>query len=365
MEFAIIGLPGSGKTTIFNAVTGGTARVGTFGTQARPNIGVAKVPDPCLDVLSGIFTPKRTVPAEIAYVDMPAAGEATGPEQGIAGELLNHLQRADALLSVARAFDNPSVPSAEDTVDPLRDLEATSLDLALADLAILDRRLARVADGFKGAKSPERDALEKEQELLSRIKAGLEEGVAVREQAFDRDETRLLMGFQLLTAKPLIALANVGEDELDRMYALEERLSSRFSGPQVGALALCGSLEMELAEMDEADQPEFRESMGLTDSGLDRMVRKSYQVMELITFYTGNANEVRAWPIWAGSTALEAAGKVHSDFVRGFIRAETIAFDDLAESGSFAEARKRGLLRQEGKSYVVRDHDVINILFNV
>jgi len=365
VEFAIVGLPESGKTTIFNAVTGGTAQVGTYGTQARPNIGVAKVPDPCLDVLTGIFGPKRTVPAEIAYVDVPAAGESRGSDQGIAGELLSHLQRADALLVVTRAFDNPSVPSVDDTVDPFRDLETTSLELTLADLAILGRRLARVAEGFKGAKAPERDALAREQELLSRIKVDLDEGVAVREQVFDRDENRLLAGFQLLTAKPLIAVANVGEDELDRMSSLEEQVSSRFGGPHMGALALCGSLEMELAEMDDADQTEFRESMGLAESGLDRMVRKSYEVMELITFYTGNANEVRAWPIPAGSTALEAAGKVHSDFVRGFIRAETIAFDDLAESGSFAEARKQGLLRQEGKSYVVNDHDVINILFNV
>jgi GTP-binding protein YchF len=365
VEFAIVGLPGSGKTTIFNAVTGGTAQVGSYGTQARPNVGVAKVPDPRLDVLTGIFGPKRTVPAEIAYVDVPAAGEARGSDQGVAGELLNHLQRADALLVVARAFDDPSVPSVEDTVDLFRDLETTFYELTFADLAILDRRLVRVADGFKGARAPERDALTKEQELLSRIKADVEEEVAVRQQVFDRDETRLLAGFQLLTAKPLIAVANVGERELDRTQSLEEQVSSRLGCPHVGALALCGSLEMELAEMDETDQPEFRESMGLGESGLDRMVGKSYEVMDLITFYTGNANEVRAWPIRSGSTALEAAGKVHSDFVRGFIRAETIAFDDLSESGGFAEARRQGLLRQEGKSYVVKDRDVINVLFNV
>ena len=365
MELAILGQPGSGKTTVFNAVTRGTARAGGYGNRARPSLGVTKVPDARLDVLAGIFAPKRTVPAEITYVDIPVAADAAGSDKGIAGEVLGHLQRADALVVVARAFGTPLAPDAGDTVDPVHDLETTSDDLALADLAVLERRLARVAEGSKGAKAPERDALSRERDLLSRIRAGLEEGAAVREQAFDRDEARLLAGFGLLTAKPLIVVVNVGEDLLHRLHALEEQVSSRLSGPNAGAIALCGSLEMELDRMDEADQPEFRESMGLTEPGLDRMVRKSYEVMGLITFYTGNSNEVRAWPVAEGSTAVEAAGRVHSDFVRGFIRAETVSFDDLAESGGFAEARRRGLLRQEGRSYVVRDHDVINILFNV
>ena len=366
MQIGIVGLPRSGKTSVFNALTRGRVPVGPYGgTQDKPNVGVAKVPDDRLDRLSEIHRPRRVVPDEVSYVDIPGPPEGSGGQRGIDGELLNHLQRTDALLVVARAFDDPSVSHVDDTIDPFRDVETMLLELSYADLGMLERRLARLAQGFKGAKATEREALVREQSLFVRVNKDLEGGTAIRDHRLTPDEARLLEGFQFLTAKPLIIIINMDEGQMSQAATLKERLSAAFERPGVGTGVLCGKLEMELAEMDPDEEREFRESLGVGESGMERMIRLSHDVGELITFFTGNPNEVRAWTVTRGSTALKAAGKVHSDFERGFIRAEVVGFDDLADCGSIAEARKRGVLRQEGKSYVVHDGDVLNILFNV
>ncbi len=365
MDIAIVGLPKSGKTTIFNAVTRGSAQVADYSGPGQPNVGVAKVPDGRLDTLEAIYGPKRVVPAEVRYVDVPAPPEGMGTSRGISGEYLSHLQRADALMVVARAFEDPAVSHVMDGVDPARDAETMLMELAFSDVEILERRLSRLADGFKGAKAPERDALTREQALLTRLKDRLEDGAAVRLQLRTPDEARALEGFQLLTDKPVIVVANLGEEQLPEASVLEARLAEVLREARVEAAALCGRLEMELAQMEPDDEQEFRESLGAGESGLDRMIALSYLVADLITFFTGNDNEVRAWTAARGTEALKAAGKVHSDFERGFIRAEVVAFDALAECGGLAEARRRGVLRQEGKGYVVQDGDVLNILFNV
>ena len=362
MDIAIVGLPSSGKTTIFNAVTGAEAPVGTYGSGGKPNIGVAKVPDTRLQLFQTVFEPKKTVPAEITYVDLPPPPDGFAKALGISGENLNHLQRADALMVVVRAFEDRSVPHVDDSVSPARDLETMRAELAFADLGILDRRLSRVAEGFKGAKAPERDTLEREQALLSRLKEALDGGTPVREQTLTRDEAHLLAGFQLLTAKPLMVVVNIGEGQVSGSGPSDGRLAETAYIPTA---SLCGALEMELASMDPEEEHEFRESLELGESGVDRAVRLSSEAMDLITFFTGNDNEVRAWPVTVGTTAVEAAGKVHSDFERGFIRAEVVAHADLEECGSLAEARRRGVLRQEGKDYRVSDGDLLNILFSV
>jgi hypothetical protein len=238
-------------------------------------------------------------------------------------------------------------------------------ELAFADLEILTRRLGRLSDQSKGAKPAEREAQNKEEALLERLKVDLESGVAVRDQGLDVDEARLLEGFQLLTAKPAIIVVNTGEAQLSDAQSLETRLAAEFPGPRVGSTVLCGKLEMELAQMSESEEMEFRESLEIGESGLERMIKLSQDVLDLITFFTGNANEVRAWNIPRGTSAVEAAGKIHTDIQRGFIRAEVVGFDDLAECGSVSEARRRGVLRQEGKTYLVDESDVVNILFNV
>ena len=363
MEIAVIGLPNSGKTTVFNALTRGSAQVAAFASvPGGPNVGVAKVPDRRLDVLTGLFHPRRTVMSEITYHDIPAAPEGLGKTQSISGLYLNLLQGADALLVVVRAFEDESVPYAGDGVDPMRDAEAMLYELAFADLEILERRLSRLDEGSKGAKASERDTITREKAFIERLKGGLESGTHLRDQSLVAEEARLLDGFQMLTAKPLIVMLNLGEDQAaERAPDLADLVNGRRSW----RAAFCGKLEMELAQMEPADEREFRESLGLSESGLDLMLRMAREAADLITFFTGNANEVRAWPVPRGISAVKAAGKIHTDFERGFIRAEVVSFDDLERCATLVEARRQGVLRQEGKAYVVQDGDIMNILFNV
>ena len=335
------------------------------GHQGRPNVGMAKVPDRRLEVLPNVFKPKRTVQAEITYVDLPPPPEGFGKTKGVSGQFLNQMQLSDALVIVVRAFEDPSVHHPLDTLDPVRDLETILYELAFSDMEILSRRLERIADGFKGAKAQEREALNREQELLTRIQTLLEEGSPIRDQDIGVEEARALEGFRFLTAKPLIAVVNVGEELASDSTSLEEEVIAAVSGPRIRVTSVCGKLEMELAQLDEEEESEFRASMGLGEPALERMVLVSQDVLEQITFFTGNPNEVRAWTVDKGATALKAAGKVHSDFERGFIRAEVVSYEDLKDCGSVTEARSRGLLRQEGKAYQVAEGDVINILFSV
>ncbi|MDP6454965.1 MAG: redox-regulated ATPase YchF [SAR202 cluster bacterium] len=365
MDIAIVGLPRSGKTTIFNAVTRGAAQVAAFSSQTKPNIGVAKVPDDRLQPLVEIFEPAKITHAEVTYVDIPAAPEGLGQSKGISGEYLNQLQRSDALVIVARAFDDPSVPDEGNGVDAVRDIETMLYELTFADLGIIERRLERIRDNLKSAKTTERDRLTREQALFGRLKDGLEEGVSLRRQSLTPDEARQVEGFQFLTNKPVIVVANVGEDDIDKADDIEAELNSKFGGDGVLTAALSGKLEMELSQMDPEDEKEFRESLDAGESGLDRMMSLSYQALDQLTFFTCGPTEVRAWTVTKGVTAPQAAGKIHSDMERGFIRAEVVGYDDMIQTGSMAEARKQGVFRQEGKSYVVTEADVVLILFNV
>ena len=365
MQLAIIGLPFSGKTTVFNAVTRGSAQVAGYGGVSRPNVGVAKVPDGRLAPLVEIYKPTRTTQAEISYVDLPAAPDGMGRTRGISGEYLNQLQTADALVIVARAFEDPSVPDGGDGVDPFHDIETMLYELTFADLEILDRRLERIAQSSKGARGGDRDAMVRERGSISRLKEGLDAGLPIRKQSLNQEDTRRVAEFQFLTAKPVIVVVNAGEDQLDGFSEIEARLEADVEESGVLWTALPGKLEMELAQMEPEDEREFRESLGAGESGLDRMVRLSYSALDQITFFTGGPKDVRAWTITRGDSALRAAGRIHSDMARGFIRAEVIACEDLVSSGSEAEARRRGLLRQEGKMYAVSDGDVVHVLFNV
>ena len=365
MDIAIVGLPRSGKTTIFNAVTRGAAQVAAFSSQTKPNIGVAKVPDDRLQPLVEIFEPAKITHAEVTYVDIPAAPEGLGQSKGIFGEYLNQLQRSDALVIVARAFDDPSVPDEGNGVDAVRDIETMLYELTFADLGILERRIERIKDNLKSARATERDALTREQALTSRLKDGLEEGVSIRRQTMTTDEAKHVEGFQFLTNKPVIVVANVGEDDIGTAGDIEAELNSKFGGDGVLTAALSGKLEMELSQMDPEDEKEFRESLDAGESGLDRMMSLSYKALDQLTFFTCGPTEVRAWTVTKGVTAPQAAGKIHSDMERGFIRAEVVGYDDMINTGSMAEARKQGVFRQEGKSYVVTEADVVLILFNV
>ena len=331
MEVAIVGLPQSGKTTVFNAATRGAAEVAAYAGDGRPNLGVAKVSDDRLGRLSAIFGSKRAIPNEVRYLDLPAPTGTPSVGAGVSGERLTHLQQAEVLAIVVRAFESPSVPPPPGGLDPARDAAVVVDELTLADLELLERRLARVEAGFKGAKAAERDTLTKERGLIESIMSKLEDGVAVRDQELSAEVDKALSGFSLLTAKPVIVVGNAGEEAIDDMGALEDRLATAVPGQcRPNTAAICGQLEMELAQMDPEDESEFRASLGLAESGLDRMIALTHEALDLVTFFTANASEARAWTVSRGTTVLEAAGRIHSDFEKGFIRAETIAFEELS-----------------------------------
>jgi GTP-binding protein YchF len=366
IDIGIIGLPQSGKTTVFNALTSGKADIASHAVEGlTPHIGVAKVPEPRLGVLEEMLHPKKVVPVEARYIDIGASVRGLVQDKGIGGELLNQLSQVDALISIVRAFVDDSIPHPEGSLDVKRDITALDLELTFSDLAIIERRLERLGTSLKGAKPTERQSLLREQEILIKFKADLEKDIPIRELTMDSSEARLIANFQLLTAKPLLIAVNIGEEQLPQAASLEAELNSQYSGEKRRVITLCGKLEMELAQLEDSAAQEFRADFGIKESGLERTIKLSYELLGLISFFTIASNEVRAWSIKKGTTATKAAGKIHSDMEKGFIRAEGISYDDLGKCGSIAEARKQGLLRLEGKDYVIQDGDVITFLFNV
>ncbi len=366
MELGIVGLPKSGKTTVFNALTRNMAQTSAYSTGTiAPNLGVVKVPDDRLEVLTGIFNPKKTTPAEVRYVDIGAPPKGFGRGEGISGEFLAHLSRADALIHVVRVFDEAGVSHSSGSIDPQRDIEALELEMAFSDMTIIERKLDRIKESLKAAKPQERDQAKKEQALLERVKSALEQGIPVRKQALAAQEARALANYQFLTAKPLLLVLNIGENQLSETPALQMQCVEKHQDSTCDVAVLCGKLEMELSQMEDDDAQVFRDDMDIGEAGLARVIALSYRLLGFISFFTVGEDEVRAWTIREGTVAQKAAGKIHSDLERGFIRAEMVGFDDLAACGSMAECRNRGLLRLEGKEYIVRDGDVMTVLFNV
>ncbi|MBF6601126.1 MAG: redox-regulated ATPase YchF [Dehalococcoidia bacterium] len=363
MDLGIIGFQRSGKTTIFNAVTRGHAETGSYGAGVQPNIGVVKVPDRRLDDLAGLFDPKKLTHADIRYIDFP--GSAFSEGQGPSTQFLAQLARCDALIHVVRAFTDASVPHPSGSVDAARDAAAMDLELAFADAAFIEKRLERIDAAMRSVKAGERDAAEREVALLTRIREGLEAERPLRAQELSDDEQRSLVNYQFLTDKPLLLVVNIDETEVARGTEVEAEFRARFAGARREVAAISGKIEQELAQMSDEEAMEFRADLQIAESGLDRMIRLSYELTGLISFFTVGPDECRAWNVHAGALAPAAAGKIHTDLERGFIRAEVVHWDDLLAAGSMAEAKKRAQVRQEGKSYVVQDGDCLNILFNV
>jgi ribosome-binding ATPase len=364
----IIGLPSSGKTTVFNALTRSEAETGTYSPNPdEPNLASVKVPDARLDRLTEMFRPQKRVPADVQYLDV--AGIAKGiAEKGMSGALLGHLSQADALVLVARAFNDPDVPHVEGTVDAARDIETLQLELLFSDLASVEKRLERIDNQKQKVVGRERDAVERERALMERLRRALESETPIREilPEVDPDDVKIMRGFGFLTAKPLLILLNLGEDQLgETASALVATARERFERPGVGISALPGQIEMEIGRLEADDAAAFMSDLGIAESGLDQVIRRSFQLLGLMPFFTVGPDECRAWTIRHGATAVEAAGEIHSDIQRGFIRAEVVGYDDLISAGGLNEARKLGKLRREGKEYVVQDGDVINFLFNV
>jgi ribosome-binding ATPase len=366
MQIAIVGLAGCGKTTVFNTLTRGHAETGGYG-GLQLNVGVVKVPDERLDRLAAVFKPKKIVHADVTYVDLPAPPASTEGHVGaeeLPPEHLARLRDSDALIHVVRAWDSAAHPHPSGSVDPARDLEQLDLEFILADLAMVDRRLERLKGSGRHGTPAEREANEREGGILERLKPALEAGRPIRDEALDPDEEKALRGYRFLTQKPVLVLINVGEGELEAAPALVESIRGAYDHRHAMVDALSAKIEMELGELEPHEAAVFMEELGLAESALDRVIKLSYRLVGLISFLTAGPDEVRAWPIPDGSNAVDAAGAIHSDLARGFIRAETIGYEELLDLGSIAEAKKHGKVRSEGKTYRVRDGDVVEILFS-
>ena len=363
MDIVIIGLPQSGKTTLFNALTLGKSDTsGASGSPTEMHLGVVKVPDPRLEHLGVIYHPRRIVPAEVRYTDLPGP-EGMARSQGISGRYRNILQSATAFVIVVRAFHNDTVPHPSGEVDPARDLEAMLGELCFGDLEVLERASTRLADQFNKTKPADRPAMARRKETVDKARVGLENGIPVRRQTFTDSERAILADYQLLTEKNVIAVFN-NDEGADDICIADLNLDADLTAG-VGEVSISARIEAELALMDAEEADEFRADFGLGEPATSRVIRASYDTLGLVSFLTVGDDEVRAWSVPGGMPAVNAAGVIHTDFTRGFIRAEVIAYDDFYACGSsIPQGRKEGLLRSEGKTYPVQDGDIINFLVN-
>jgi GTP-binding protein YchF len=357
MKTGIIGLPQVGKTSLFRILTKVDLSDQAYSNPREAHIGVAKVPDERLDQLAALYNPKKLTHASVEYVDVGAIGQDALKETAYIG----HLRQVDALIHVLRAFESDEIPHIG-PIDPLRDIKNVEFDLMVSDLGQIEKRLERLEKDLKKMKTPE---LEKENELLIQAKAQIEAEKPLREMEMTPEDKKRIRGFMFLSEKPILYILNIGEStelgkDLEAAVA-KYNLTGVAARPNAGASAICGKVEAELAEMSDEDAAEFLGSYGLTDSGLSRLIRKSYHLLGLISFFTAGEDECRAWTIPVNMRAQNAAGAIHSDLEKHFIRAETIRWDQLLEAGSEANARAKGTLRLEGKDYIVQDGDVMHI----
>lgn len=371
MKLGIIGLPQSGKTTLFNVLTGRQVQTGTFtSTSAEPNIGVVKVPDDRLDRLAEMFEPKKVTPATVEYIDIAGLVKEERTRGELGKELLLHIRNADALIQVIRTFKNDKIPPVAGEINPERDLSMIKLELALSDLDIVEKRIERLELAMKKKGDKENVA---EFQLLIKLKQHLETGTPIRQLDLSEEERKLIKGFQFLTAKPMLVVLNIGEEELVRAHSRAPLPSDRYSDLKeknlnlgLPTVELCAEMESQIAQLrDKEIEKAFMADLGIEESGLTRLIRISYELLGLISFFTANKEEVRAWTIQKGTKAPQAAGVIHSDLERGFIRAEVVHYDDLIKCGSMANVRNKGLLRLEGKDYVVQDGDIMLVRFNI
>ena len=365
MKLGIVGLPNVGKSTLFNSLTKAGAESANYPfCTIDPNVGVVAVPDERLKLLGDLYHSKKVTPAVIEFVDIAGLVKGASKGEGLGNQFLSNIREVDAIVHVVRCFEDSNVVHVDGSVNPLRDIETINLELIFSDLEILERRIAKVA---KGARMDKEQA--KELAMLERVKERLEDGkLAIGFETEDEDEEEYFKNLNLLTAKPVIYAANVGEEDLandgaDNAGVQAVREYAKETGSEV--FAICAQIEEEISELDDEERQMFLDDLGLKESGLEKLIRASYHLLGLMSFLTSGEDETRAWTIKQGTKAPQAAGKIHTDFERGFIKAEVVNYKDLLENGSLAAAREKGLVRMEGKEYVVQDGDVILFLFNV
>ena len=365
MKLGIVGLPNVGKSTLFNSLTKAGAESANYPfCTIDPNVGVVPVPDERLDVLGKMHESKKIVPAVIEFVDIAGLVKGASKGEGLGNQFLSNIREVDAIVHVVRCFEDTNIVHVDGSIDPLRDIETINLELIFSDIEILDRRIAKTSRGAKKDKK-----LAREEEMMKRLKTFLEEGhLAKNFELADEDEEAWFTEYNLLTAKPVIYAANVAEEELaDDGEGNEQVAKVREFAKQEKSevFVICAQIEQEIAELDEDEKKMFLDDLGLQESGLEKLIRASYRILGLISYLTTGPDESRAWTITKGTKAPQAAGKIHTDFERGFIRAEVVTYENLVANGGMNGAKEKGLVRSEGKEYVVQDGDVVLFRFNV
>jgi len=365
MKLGIVGLPNVGKSTLFNAITNAGVPADNYAfCTIDPNVGVVSVPDERLDWLAQLHNPKKVTPAVIEFVDIAGLVKGASKGEGLGNKFLSNIRTTDAIVHVVRCFEDSNVTHVEGSTDPLRDIDIINLELVMADMEMVERRIDKAQKAMKGGDKK----FQRELDLFTQLLAHLNEGKLARTFTDDPEDMALLATSDLLTLKKTIYVANLAENEInqpeDNRHYMAVKALAHAEGSQL--LPICAKLEADIAELDDPEERAmFMEELGVTESGLDRLIRSSYALLGLISFLTAGSDECRAWTIKNGTKAPQAAGKIHTDFERGFIRAEVIAFQDMQAQGTMAAAKAKGLVRSEGKEYVMKDGDIVNFLFNV